>query len=303
MKEWFLSVLGCFISWMAAAQQEMGPNVCLLDPYRYNSACSGFSHGLNLSLIYANQWLGMEGAPREISFSAHQLWRETNFSMGGLLFCEKSGVSQRIEVEIAGTYRFLVADWTWLSLSVGGGARVMGKDFSSLDNDGDTYFDKQKKREVVPRFRMGAWLKWEDGSSVSFSVKGVGVGHLNSFGHKQATHFYWSGEHSFPMRRNRWLCLKGMVYMAKYSPIAMLVAPALNYSKKWKMGWAYQTGRSFTPFVEFKIGDDLTCGCSYTYSMLRRHKFSESSCLSFLMNYRIISDEKGRERLYRNAPL
>lgn len=299
-------LVGCLllVSTMGVmAQQEFSPNLYLMDAYRYNSAASGFTHGLNLSMVYANQWMGMEGAPRELSLSAHQLLRETNFSMGGLLSCERSGLSKRVECELAGTYRFLVSDWTWLSLSVGGGARVIGKDFSLLTQDEDAYYEKQARREVVPRFRMGAWLKWEDGSYCSFGVKGVGLGHLRSFGHKQSTHFYWSGEKCFPLRRNRSLSLSGMVYVAKYSPIALLLAPAIRMKKQWEMGLSYQTGRVVTPFVKLSLNDHFRLGASYCYSLLPHMTWVECSGFSLLLSCRISSDEKGRERLFRNAPL
>lgn len=303
MNKYILCCLMGVVCGVANAQQEMSPNTYLLDAYRYNSASSGFSQGLNISLAYANQWLGMDGAPKELSLSAHQLLRETNFSMGGLLYCEKSGVTKRMEAEIAGTYRFLVSDWTWLSLSVGGGVRVLGKSYESLQQDGDPYFDKQLRREVVPRFRMGAWLRWEDGTSFSFSVKGVGLGHLNSFGHKQSTHFYWSGEKAFPLRHHCHLSLKGLVYVAKYAPFALLISPSIRSNSFWEFGLAYQTGRVFTPYAKFELRGNLCLGCSYTYSLLRYMRYGESSSFSLLLNYRISSDEKGRERLFRNAPL
>ncbi len=302
MKRYIVCWILCLECLFVMAQQEMAPNTYLQDPYRFNSACSGFSYGLNLSLSYANQWVGMEGAPKEISLSAYQLLRETNFSIGALLFCERSGVTKRVEAEIAGTYRFLISDWTWLSLSVGGGVRVLGKDDELLQRDGDPYFDKQLRREVVPRFRMGAWLRCSDGTSFSFSVKGVGVGHLNAFGHKQSTHFYWSGEKVIPLRQQYKFVLNGLVYVAKNAPFALLFAPAVRSHKMWELGIAYQTGRVFTPYLKLNRKDLWGLGVSYTYSMLRSMSYGECSSFSLQLNCRVASQEKGRERLYRNAP-
>lgn len=285
------------------AQQEISPALYLLEPYRYNSACSGFSSGMNLSLSYANQWVGWEGAPSEIALTLHQLLRETQFSMGGMLSVERSGINKVMEGEIAGTYRFLLTDWTWLSLSVGGGVRVVGKDFSLLDQDGDSYYEQQDRREVVPRFRMGAWLRFEDGSYCAFSLKGVGLGHTNAFGHKQSTHFYWSGEKAFRFRSRYHFVLNGMMTVAKYAPFAFLLTPSVRSDQWWELGLSLHSGGSFSPFVKLSFRERLTIGCCYSYSLLRSAGVGDGSSFSLLLNYRICSQQKGRERLFRNAPL
>lgn len=283
----FVCWLMTMLSWRVAAQQELSPNAFLLEPYRYNSACSGFETGLHLSLAYTNLWLGVDNAPQEISLAMHQLVTEKNFSVGGVLSCERSGLTKRMECEIAGTYRFLVVDDVWLSLNVGGGVRCLGKDFSLLRQDGDPYFERQSDREVVPRFRMGAWLRLADKSYMAFSVKGVGLGHMNQFGHKQSTHFYWSAEKFFPWRtRYRWV-LSGMVYTAIHSPFAFLMAPSLRSDDRWELGISYQTGGNLTPFAKFSLKNHFLLACSYTTCFGRSLGVGASSSFAVMLAVRV----------------
>ena len=298
-----LLILFITANWVAKAQQEERPSLYMANPYLYNSACSGFTSGLNVTLQYTNQWMGIEGSPSEISATVHKLLRETNYSMGGIVLCEKAGVSKLLEVELSGTYRFLVTDWTWLSLNVGGGARCIGKDFSLLRQDEDPYFERQEKTEVVVRFRMGAWLRFEGEDFLAFSVRGVGNGHLRVFGHKQATHFYLSGGKRFRTSADRHLALNGMLYVAKYSPFGAVVSPSLQLRKKWELGLSYQTGRMVSPWARLNHKENLFLSCMYTFPMSRLCQAGNASTISLMIGFRCVSSEKEKERIYRNAPL
>lgn len=298
-----LLIIFIMASWVAKAQQEERPSLYMANPYLYNSACSGFTSGLNVAIQYTNQWMGIEGNPSEVSCTVHKLLRETNYSMGGIVICEKLGVSKLLEVEMSGTYRFLVSDWTWLSLSVGGGARYIGKDFSLLKQDEDPYFERQDQSEVVVRFRMGAWLRFEGEEHLAFSVRGVGDGHLRAFGHKQATHYYLSGGKRFRTSANRHLALNGMLYVAKYSPFGAVISPSLQLRKKWELGLSYQTGRMVSPWARLNHKENLFLSCMYTFPMSRLCQAGNASTFSLMVGFRCVSSEKEKERFYRNAPL
>lgn len=298
-----LVVLLIMFSWRVDAQQENGAMRDILDPYLYNSASSGFKSGLNINLHYMNQWLGMDGSPKELALSAHGLLRGTNFSAGGVLNYGKSGVSNVMDVEISGTYRFLVSDWTWLSLNVGGGARCVAKDFSLLEYDGDPYFEEQEDFEVVPRFRMGCWLRFEEESYFSFSVLGVGDGHRCSFGYKQATHYYFSAGKSFRMRPDSWFVCDGLLYAAKYSPVGVVLSGSCRWRRSWQSGIAYQLGKTVSPFVRFMHNEHLFLACVYSISLNEMCVAGKASSFSLMVGFRCASDEKGKERSFRNAPL
>ncbi len=298
-----LLIIFIVASWAVKAQQEERPSLYMVNPYLYNSASSGFTSGLNVALQYTNQWVGIEGSPSEISATVHKLLRETNFSMGGIVLCEKIGVSKLLEVEMSGTYRFLVSDWTWLSLNVGGGARCIGKDFSLLRQDGDPYFERQDRSEVVVRFRMGAWLRFDGEDFLAFSVRGVGNGHLRAFGHKQATHFYLSGGKRIRTSAERHLMLNGMLHVAKYTPFGAVFSPSLQIRKKREYGLSYQTGRMLSPWVKLNPKENIFISCMYSLPMSRLCQAGNASTLSLSVGFRCVSQEKGRERIYRNAPL
>lgn len=289
--------------YVVEAQQENCAIRYILDPYLYNSASSGFKSGLNVSLHYANQWIGLDGGPKEMALSIHRLFPETNFSAGGVMTCESSGVSKVMDVEISGTYRFLVSDWTWLSLNVGGGARSVGKDFSLLNYDGDPYFEEQEESELVPRFRMGCWLRFAEDTYVAFSVKGVGSDHLNNFGYKQATHYYLSGSKPFRLRPDCWFVWDGLLFAAKYSPIGAVLSGSCRWRRSWQSGLSYQIGRTVSPFVKFSYRDRLLLACVYSVSLDEMCVARSASSFSLMVGFRSVSDEKGKERSFRNAPL
>lgn len=284
------------------AQQEDRPALYVLNPYLYNSACSGFVNGLNLSLSYSNQRLGMEGSPQEWIGSAHKLLRGTNFSAGGVMSYEKIGVSDVLELEISGTYRFLVTDWTWLSLNVGGGFRHLDKDFSLLRQDNDSYFTKQAEREIVPRFRMGAWMRFDKDAYLSFSVKGVGNGHMRSFGHKQSTHYYLSGGKSFRTRPNHFVLLNAMMFVAKYSPIGIVVTPSYRVDEAWEFGISYQIGSAVSPYSKFVYKEKFFLGCHYEVTLNRMSRAGNVSSFVLTLGIHYLRDDTKKERIFRNAP-
>ena len=282
----------------AKCQQEEHPTLYMMDPYLYNSASSGFTEGLNATIWHTNQWIGIEESPKQFIGTIHKLLKETNYSMGGVISFEKLGVSKLMETEVSGTYRFLVADETWLSMNVGGGMRYVGKDYSLLRQDADPYFDWQEKREVVARFRMGVWLQFESGSYLSFGARGVGDGHKRAFGHKQATHFYLSGRKTFRKRKGSGIEMNGLIHVAKYSPIDIVISPSYHLRSSWKFGVNCHVCGVFSPFVRLDCNEHFFLGYMYGISTSRLNAAGSTSSMAFMVGLRNVSSKKKEECNY-----
>jgi len=84
MKKIFLVIFGVAVFGAATlkAQQEPIFTHYLHNPVSINPAIAGTVRNLNMSLLSRLQWVGLEGAPKTFSYSAHMPWPDKKIGVG-----------------------------------------------------------------------------------------------------------------------------------------------------------------------------------------------------------------------------
>ena len=130
----------------------------------YAGSGDGFTNGLSLTALYRTQWVGFEGQPRTISFSAHTpLGTAKKVGMGLYLEHDMIGVHGRSTGYLSYAYHFGLGGQSRLGIGLQGGGMYLVSDYTEVPNNGgpidvsDPAFD-QRITKFMPNFGVGLYF-------------------------------------------------------------------------------------------------------------------------------------------------
>src|SRR5690625_7129856 len=101
-----------------------------------NQEYSGNRKMLSFGLLYRTQWVGIEGAPKTVTFTINSpIGKRSNMGHGLSVIHDKIGPSTQTNVAIDYAYAIPVDDDTRLSNGIKGGFDVLEVDFTKLEID------------------------------------------------------------------------------------------------------------------------------------------------------------------------
>ncbi len=107
MRKVFLIGLFCLsIFSISQAQQEPMFTKYMFNTLIYNPAYAGAKEHLSATLLYRNQWVGLDGAPTTQTFSMHSPMKGGRAALGGSLLHDKVGATR--DVKISGYYAYRI---------------------------------------------------------------------------------------------------------------------------------------------------------------------------------------------------
>lgn len=143
----------------ASAQQDPMFTKYFFNSLIYNPATAGSSDHLNASLIYRQQWPGLEGAPTTQSLSAHTPLRNDHIGLGLSMVNDNIGASGTFDLNTAYAYRFRVGKSSRLSIGLQASVTNWRGDWSKLtiENTDDAVFSNDINR-WLPNFGAGVYF-------------------------------------------------------------------------------------------------------------------------------------------------
>src|SRR6218665_577743 len=100
---WIILLFFCL---PAPAQHSSNYSQYVFNGLLLNPAYAGSSDALNLTSLYRRQWLGLDGSPTTITFSAHTPLKSSKANLGLVLANDKLGVSEHTQARLVYAYRF-----------------------------------------------------------------------------------------------------------------------------------------------------------------------------------------------------
>lgn len=190
------------------AQQDARYTQYMFNKLVFNPAYAGTGDGLELSAIYRNQWVNIEGAPQEFSISAHTPFGgKKQFGLGGFFEFDQIGVHSQYRLFLDYAYKFAITPRARLSIGVSGGLAYRVSNFTDLtsgDSDpfvidpNDIVFGENVSK-LLPNFGLGLYFY-----NPNKYYLGVSAPHLinNDLGFRsahQSRHYHFMGGLVFPL--------------------------------------------------------------------------------------------------------
>lgn len=264
----FMLVIGAG-GWLKAQQLPLYSQY-YFNPLVYNSAYAGSSERFEMSLLYRNQWTGLDGAPRTAVLTIHgPLNMGSNLS--SMMIADRAGAFTRLSVDLGYAYRIeLVKDVYW--------ALGLSGQFANVNVDGSILTFHDDAEQVIPRvkesnsfldFTASTFIHGEsfyaglsvpqilDGS-VKFS-KETQVGALSR-------HFYALGGVRIHSGEKSILEPHVLFKATQGAPLQLDAGARLELNERYWIGIVYRTRAAFSISLGILMMDRVMLGYSYDYA-------------------------------------
>ncbi len=246
-----------------------------------NPAYAGSQEALTATLLYRNQWLGLEGAPEVLNFTAHsQLGRRTG--AGFSFTSDKIGPSSESTINADFSYTIPIGEINQLAFGLKGGMNLLNIDYASLTiyNSDDTEFQQNIDNRLSPIAGAGVFLynnEFYAGLSVPNVLKTTYYNDRTISNAQERPNFYFVSGYVFELSRY-WLFKPALLAKAvKDAPIAVDVSANFLFNEKFTVGAGYRFGTSISFLSGFQADDHILIGYAYDYSFTNLGNYTSGS--------------------------
>lgn len=147
-----------FISAGAFSQQDMIFTQYMYNKMALNPGYAGSREALAVDLLTRFQWVGIEGAPKTISFTAHSTLKNKHIGIG--LSAYRDEVGPTVDYNFMGVFAYRIHfRTTKLCFGLAAGIKYFDIDWVKLNpkDDGDVELNNQMKNKIVPDVDFGIY--------------------------------------------------------------------------------------------------------------------------------------------------
>ena len=265
----FPLLLLCFC---ASAQQDPLFTQYIYNKLAFNPGYAGSNGQFSMDLISRFQWIGIDGAPKTISFSAHTPLRNQHIGLGFYAYRDELGPSVDYGAMAAFSYRILFPATT-LCFGIQAGFKYMDIDWSLLNpkDAGDQALSDQVKNKMVPDIDFGIYYygkRFYTGISAKhllqnqIVVSSAPPDDQTSFT-KLIRNFYGMAGGAVPLSTNLVFMPSILVKYIKDAPFQADLTACFLIRDILTLGASYRTGNALALMTGVTIAQALTIGYSY----------------------------------------
>ncbi len=281
MKKTLLSLISAMcISVAAFAQQDAHYSHFMYNQVAYNPAYCGASDLINATLIYRNQWVGMDGGPRTAMLCADAPVRLLG-AQGGVGL---SIISDNVGYESNFTAKAAYAQ----HIQVGTGRLSIGVDAGIYNKsvDGQWQFPDQTEAIFAGKTRklildLGAGLYYNVGDlTIGVSSMHVAKPTLDFSEDGEtylARHYYFTGSYNISIPNTLFDVTPSIILMSDGNTTQTDININILYNKKTWGGVTYRNGDAITLLGGLTIMKDLKVGLAYELGISKLRKTNMGS--------------------------
>jgi|LakMenEpi03Aug12_release.lakeMendotaPanAssembly.Ray.scaffolds.fasta_scaffold237334_2 type IX secretion system PorP/SprF family membrane protein len=278
-------------SFVAHAQSEPKLSLFSYNPLYYNPAYAGAFNGLSITSIYSTQWVGLEGAPKTLFFSAHSNVISREVGLGVDFTNDKIGPIE--EKRMVGNFAYYIDlnDEISLSLGIKAGIRDFLIDYNmlSIENPEEYGLANGIVSQKSPVFGSGMYLsneKFYFGFSVPNILKTKFYDEYRNSVVNTKPNYFMSGGYKFEVERDVYLQPNILARVTTGAPVSILYSVNLDYKDLILASVNIQPSSSLGAFFGLRFENNISIGYAYDSSLLKFAKYNDG-CHSFYINFKI----------------
>jgi type IX secretion system PorP/SprF family membrane protein len=270
----------------------------LLNGLAINPAYAGSQDALNAGLYARNQWIGFEGAPRNISFTLHTPIRGKRVNLGLMVTNDKIGTRTETGFLFNYAYRIDMGDGKFsFGLAAGLTSLSTNKALLHYTDQADELLMNPGVRTLLPEFSFGLYYysgKFFTGFSTPLFLK-------HSF--NEATSRY---NISFDPSTMNYLLVAGYLFTLSDNfellpSVLLKTNPANNtqldlncnviFREKVWLGTSLRTTRNLTLLLQYQVNRQFRIAYSYGYEFSELSSFQKGTHeVMLIYNFRYVLD-------------
>lgn len=261
-----LAFLLLFISKSAIAQQDPHYTQYMYNQAVLNPAYAGTKENLEITMLYRNQWTGLEGAPDTFTFSGHSPIGD-KVGLGLSAIVDKIGPVKENNIYADFSYRLPLGGNHTLALGLKGGITLHDialADVAIIDPN-DPLFAQNVNSST---FNVGAGaFFYSDNYYVGLSIPNFLSGvHLDENGNQFGTetqHYFVTAGYVFQANENIKIKPSFMVKSAFDAPTSFDINANFLFYDRFEIGGSYRLEDSFSGMVNFAFTPNIKIGYAY----------------------------------------
>ena len=281
-----LFILGAITPGRVNAQFEPQFTQYMFNEMFINPAYAGSRDQVSSTLVYRNQWVGMEGAPKTQTASINAPLMNRKLGVGLNIMNESIGVTKQFAVYGNYAYRIGVGAKGALAMGIQGGfinhQENLADVITNEENDSEFLFNTPKV--ILPNVGFGAYYNTDRffaGISVPRSLRnkvaGNGTSDVSTDFSFSTWHYYLTAGYVFKANEHIKIKPTMMVKAVEQAPlVGDFSLNALFYERIW-LGAALRTGDSFAGILTIQATQNLRIGYSYDYTTTDLSNYSSGT--------------------------
>ncbi|GAB1857086.1 type IX secretion system membrane protein PorP/SprF [Flavobacteriaceae bacterium MHTCC 0001] len=268
IKSLVLVVFTALLGLQIQAQQDPQYTQYMYNTMSVNAAYAGQRDVLSATALYRTQWVGIDGAPKTITFGIHSPLRNERIGLGLNIVSDQIGPTEETSIDANLSYTIPVDKTGDLELSFGvkGGLHVLDADWSKGRFQNPDRVFNENINLISPTLGAALYLhsyKWYLGLSVPNILN---TEHYDDFQESIATerlHYFLIGGYVFDISPRTKLKPAFLVKGVTGAPlIADLTVNAL-FNDKFTLGVAYRWDDAISGLLGFQVSEQLFVGYAY----------------------------------------
>jgi len=286
MKKLFLIGVLVFISYNMEAQQDAQYTQYMFNTISINPAYAGSRGALSILGLHRAQWVGLDGAPRTQTFSAHMPIEDSRIGLGLSFINDKLGPVSEQYINLDISYTIPVSEKGKLSFGAKAVANLHKVDLINNNNAFDT--DDQLILNVNrfnPNFGAGVYYhtkKLYVGLSVPNFLTTKHIDGVTLYKAKERMNFYLISGYVFDISNKVKLKPSGLLKYVEGAPLQLDLSLNALYNDRFRLGLAYRWSAALSAMVGFQINQKLLIGYGYDWDTTGLGKFNSGSHEIFL---------------------
>ncbi len=282
------------------AQFSPTDNMYILNPLLLNPAYAGSAGALSMMSIYGQKWHGIEGAPRELTFSIDAPVSDNRLGLGLVIKSNQIGVVK--ENRLVSNYAYKISsDKSTLSFGLGAGVIMTNTNYSELvvNDPGDERYLTDTELFALPNFSFGVYYENET------FFAGLAIPRLLSFKYDYSSNKYSLDNNfsNYSYHLNTGVEI-GLGRDISFHPSAMLryslipdnakfqyhLNAGFSLYKRLYLGMSWQDQGTVSGMVQFYINKQLGAAYIYDFQVSKLGNYSNGShfiMLSYIFNYEL----------------
>jgi len=268
MKKVFLFIL------IIAAASSYAQQNALFSQYMFNKlvinpAYAGSREVMTFDLLNRYQWVGIEGAPRTLTFSGHTPLQNDKMGLGFYLYSDILGPSSDQGLMGTYAYRIRMASGT-LAFGLHAGFSHISIDWDKLDmDDPAVILQGQGKSKYTPDASLGVFYstnRFYGGISSTQLLQneyGMTVKDGSSTYSRLMRHFYVMAGYAYPLSEKVVFRPSLLLKYVNNAPLQFEMDASFLINNTIWLGAAYRSREAVVLLTELNIGHNLRIGYSY----------------------------------------
>ncbi len=259
-------------------------NHYILNPLTINPSYAGSRGGLSVAAFYRQQWVGLNGAPRTMSFEVDAPVLSNKLGLGLFVVNDKIGVTKQTEIMSSYAFRISVGSGT-LALGLGAGLVATNTAWSDLIviDPGDEYYLIDSRVFIVPDFSFGTYYIMKN-YFLGLSIPRL-LGYKFDFDRNKYSLRVEPGQYNYVLNTGYMFSLGQKTRfmpsaMISFSPGDKLLYDASAHfilSDRFWFGATYRSTSSVTALAQFAVNNQFKVAYSYDFNFGRLGSYNHGS--------------------------